>query len=152
MSKIINTSVDNCISCPHCFECRDGHTPDTYLFSFQCTVANKRIGGNKEVTEDTPIPKWCPLPDGESMQYFVVKEELAEVDDNTAIPCKTITAYKIGQETWLLGSWEKADAVLVNNINHLNDREPKVVIIFGRIISEGEVDLDRGNTHPSRRR
>jgi len=151
MSKIINTSKDNCISCPYCFEQTDGHTPDTYLFAFQCTLANKRIGGNKEVTEDTPIPKWCPLPDGESMQYFVVKEELTEVDDNTAIPCKTITAYKIGQETWLLGSWEKADAVLVNNINYLNDRGPKVVIIFGRIISEEEVDLDRGNTHPSRK-
>jgi len=33
-----------------------------------------------------------------------------------------------------------------------SESEKKVAIIYGRVVSEGEVDLDRGNTHPSRRR
>ena len=51
----------------------------------------------------------------------------------------------------MLGSWEKEDAVVVNDLNYISERDKKVVIIYGRIISEKEIDLDRGNTHPSRK-
>lgn len=151
MSKAINLTVDNCIGCPYCLACQDGHTQDKALFAFQCTLAKKRIGGYKKVTKETPIPKWCPLSDSESMQYFIVKEVIEEVDDNTAVWHASITAYKMGEETWILGSWEKEDAVVVNDLNYISERDKKVVIIYGRIISEKEIDLDRGNTHPSRK-
>lgn len=151
MNKAVNLVVDNCIGCPYCFSWPDISIQDKTLFASQCTLAKKRIGGNKEVTKKTPIPKWCPLPDSERMQYYVVKEELKEIDDDTATVCQTITAYEIGQETWILGSWEKTDAVLVNDIDFISEQGKKVVVIYGRIISEGEVDLDRGNNHPSRK-
>ncbi len=151
MSKAINLTVDNCIGCPYCLACQDGHTQDKALFAFQCTLAKKRIGGYKVVTEETPIPKWCLLTDSESMKYFKVEEVVYEVDDDTAVYHASITEYKMGRETWILGSWEKEDAILVDDINYVSERENKVVVIYGRIISEKEIDLDRGNTHPSRK-
>jgi len=152
MSKIINTSVDNCISCPHCFECRDGHTPDTYLFAFQCTLANKRIGGNKKVTEDTPIPKWCPLPDGNEMMYFVVRESLEEITDDMAVDKTSIDAVKLGNEKYIINTWERdAGFELVDNLNYVAEgkkgwtaketRPYKVAVILGRLVTEKEVDL-----------
>lgn len=71
MSKLVHVVVYNCLQCPYCSDCPDGSTQDKTLFARQCNLAEQRIGGDKEVKKDTPIPNWCPLPDGTNLKYHV---------------------------------------------------------------------------------
>jgi len=150
MSKIINLSVDNCITCPYCkFE------SDKAVFEksdYNCTVAQELINGGKPIGTKTPIPKWCPLPDGNEMKYFVVKEALEEVSDDYAIMVKFINAVKLGDEKYIIGTWERdAGFELVDDLNYVAEgkngwtpretRPHKVAVILGRLVTEKEVDL-----------
>ena len=146
MSKVLQLNVANCWECPF-----------FNITLLQCRNAQKLINGGKRPKEDIPIPKWCPLPDGNDMQYFVVRKELEEISDDRATDKISVTTVQLGNETWLLNSYEKGQegATLVDNVNHVEyklpgrghfaDRPKQIAIILGRVVTEDEVDLDRGN-------
>lgn len=151
MSKVINLSVDCCILCPYC-------KPKPLLGKapYNCIEAGKLINGGNVIEVGTPIPKWCPLPDGNKLRYFVVREQLEEISDDEAIPMKSIDTVKLGEETWLLRTHEKDRGVeLVNDIGEVaeecnwhgiqKNEQQKVAIILGRVITKKEVDLDLKN-------
>lgn len=149
MSKIVSVSVDNCISCPYCLSCPDGDTQNKTLFAFQCTAAKKRIGGYKGVTKDTPIPKWCPLPDGSEVKYFVVKKRVEDVTDDFGLEMTSVNEISIGDETYIMLACEKDWGYqLADNLNQLGEKN--AVVILGRIVTEEEIDIDRGGTQRKR--
>ncbi len=151
MSKVINLSVTCCVICPYCRQ------EEVFKkIQYQCIEAQKLINGGKPICPETPIPKWCPLPDGNEMKYFVVREELEEVSDDAAICVKLIDDMKIGDETWILRTYEKDRGVeLVDNIDSVSreinwhgirkNEQKKVAVILGRVITKEEVDLDWKN-------
>lgn len=145
MSKIVNISVDNCRSCPYCTEIER----PSWVYH-QCILARKKIAGGVKVTNNTPIPKWCPLPDGSEVKYFVVRSRVEDVTDDFGAEFIRIDEVAVGGETYILLAFEKDRGhKLVDNLSQLGEKN--AVVILGRIISEEEVDLDRGNTHPNRR-
>lgn len=145
MSKIVNISIDNCLGCPYCTKIER----PSWVYH-QCTLAGKKIAGGVKVTNTTPIPEWCPLPDGSEVKYFVVRSRVEDVTDDFGAEFIRINKVSAGDETYILLTFEKdREYKLAGDLNQLG--EENVAVILGRIISEEEVDLDRGNTHLNRR-
>lgn len=147
MSKVINLSVDSCIVCPYCkFE------PDMAVFEknyHNCSEAQKLINGGKPIGADTPIPKWCPLPDGNRLKYFVIKKRAEDVTDDYGMEMTHINELQLGEETFIMLPCEKDwGYVIVDDLNYLGEKN--VGVILGRLLTEKEVDLDRGGTQRKR--
>lgn len=147
MSKIVSVSVDNCISCPFCAE--SGDSRRLVQRGMNCRKAEKRIGGYKDVTKDTPIPKWCPLPDGSEVKYFVVKKRVEDVTDDFGMDITSVNEISIGDETYIMLACEKDWGYqLADDLNQLGEKN--AVVILGRIVTEEEIDIDRGGTQRKR--
>jgi len=77
-----------------------------------------------------------PLPGKAPRKYYVVRIELEEVSDDLAVDRISINEVDVGDERWLLTSFEKQEGYRLGS--KLNDiyEDDTVVVILGRVVSE----------------
>jgi len=98
----------------------------------------------EEFDDPIPVPDWCPLPDGKPEKYFVIRTQLEEVTDDLAVDRISVDRINIGEEQWILNSFEKQEGYVLGD--ELLVGENVVVVVRGRVITESEVDLKRDGT------
>lgn len=153
MTKLIHLEITNCHECPHCRY--DPYYPDLVDAGWYChepvtalEYSHRLLVSELDVEEfgdPISIPEWCPLPNGEPEKYFVIKHQLEEVSDDLAVDKITVDKINIGDEQWILNSFEKREGYVLGD-ELLIDREDIVVVVRGRIVTEDEVDLKRDGT------
>lgn len=153
MTKLIHLEITDCQKCPWCrydpywpdlvdagWYC---HEPVTALeYSYRLLVSELDV---EEFDHFIPIPEWCPLSDGRPEKYFVIKHQLEEVTDDLAVDRISVDRVNIGDEQWILNSFEKQEGYVLGD--ELLVGENVVVVVRGRVVTESEVDLKRGGTN-----
>jgi len=130
--KITTVGVNSCDYCPH------GRETRRTICGWRCRKANKFLEQS-----DYPIPDWCPLPDGTSEKYYVIRKQLEEVTDDLAVDRITVDGVNIGEERWILNSFEKREGYVLGAELDDIDKDGVVVVIRGQVVTEDEVDLKR---------
>jgi len=73
------------------------------------------------------------------MKYYVIREELDEVTDDLAVDRITVDEIDMGEEKWILTSFERQEGYQLGSKLDDVSKDKTVVVILGRVVSEEDI-------------